>query len=82
MSEVTQTEPTPPELRPYVSTGPSAAFFDLDRTLISGSSAFVLGGRMARRASSAETPSARSRSDSAAPATTPPMAFAIESSAL
>ena len=25
------------------STGPSAAFFDLDRTLISGSSAFVLG---------------------------------------
>jgi HAD superfamily hydrolase (TIGR01490 family) len=27
----------------YVSTGPSAAFFDLDRTLISGSSAFVLG---------------------------------------
>jgi HAD superfamily hydrolase (TIGR01490 family) len=27
----------------YVSSGPSAAFFDLDRTLISGSSAFVLG---------------------------------------
>src|SRR5258706_10312022 len=42
-SPPTQTEPTPPELRPYVSTGPSAAFFDLDRTLISGSSAFVLG---------------------------------------
>jgi HAD superfamily hydrolase (TIGR01490 family) len=28
---------------PIYSTGPSAAFFDLDRTLISGSSAFVLG---------------------------------------
>ena len=28
---------------PVYSTGPSAAFFDLDRTLISGSSAFVLG---------------------------------------
>ncbi len=28
---------------PYVAHGPSAAFFDLDRTLISGSSAFVLG---------------------------------------
>jgi HAD superfamily hydrolase (TIGR01490 family) len=28
---------------PLYSTGPSAAFFDLDRTLISGSSAFVLG---------------------------------------
>jgi len=28
---------------PIFSTGPSAAFFDLDRTLISGSSAFVLG---------------------------------------
>jgi HAD superfamily hydrolase (TIGR01490 family) len=27
----------------HYSTGPSAAFFDLDRTLISGSSAFVLG---------------------------------------
>ena len=27
----------------YISAGPSAAFFDLDRTLISGSSAFVLG---------------------------------------
>jgi HAD superfamily hydrolase (TIGR01490 family) len=31
------------EQAPYTSTGPSAAFFDLDRTLISGSSAFVLG---------------------------------------
>jgi HAD superfamily hydrolase (TIGR01490 family) len=31
------------ELTPIASTGPSAAFFDLDRTLISGSSAFVLG---------------------------------------
>ncbi|MEI7548043.1 MAG: HAD family hydrolase [Actinomycetota bacterium] len=28
---------------PIYSSGPSAAFFDLDRTLISGSSAFVLG---------------------------------------
>jgi HAD superfamily hydrolase (TIGR01490 family) len=28
---------------PIFSSGPSAAFFDLDRTLISGSSAFVLG---------------------------------------
>jgi len=28
---------------PVFSSGPSAAFFDLDRTLISGSSAFVLG---------------------------------------
>lgn len=28
---------------PYFAAGPSAAFFDLDRTLISGSSAFVLG---------------------------------------
>jgi len=28
---------------PFYSAGPSAAFFDLDRTLISGSSAFVLG---------------------------------------
>jgi HAD superfamily hydrolase (TIGR01490 family) len=28
---------------PYLVAGPSAAFFDLDRTLISGSSAFVLG---------------------------------------
>ena len=27
----------------YITSGPSAAFFDLDRTLISGSSAFVLG---------------------------------------
>jgi HAD superfamily hydrolase (TIGR01490 family) len=42
-TEPTQIEPAPPELRPYISTGPSAAFFDLDRTLISGSSAFVLG---------------------------------------
>jgi len=28
---------------PYASTGPSAAFFDLDRTLISGSSVFTFG---------------------------------------
>lgn len=28
---------------PYVPSGPSAAFFDLDRTLISGSSAFAFG---------------------------------------
>jgi HAD superfamily hydrolase (TIGR01490 family) len=28
---------------PYLPSGPIAAFFDLDRTLISGSSAFVLG---------------------------------------
>ena len=34
---------SPEEHRPVYSTGPSAAFFDLDRTLISGSSAFVLG---------------------------------------
>jgi HAD superfamily hydrolase (TIGR01490 family) len=31
------------ELTDIASTGPSAAFFDLDRTLISGSSSFVLG---------------------------------------
>ena len=31
------------EVSQYLSSGPSAAFFDLDRTLISGSSAFVLG---------------------------------------
>jgi HAD superfamily hydrolase (TIGR01490 family) len=31
------------ELTEYASTGPSAAFFDLDRTLISGSSVFVFG---------------------------------------
>lgn len=31
------------ELTDIASTGPSAAFFDLDRTLISGSSTFVLG---------------------------------------
>jgi len=30
------------ELSEFASTGPSAAFFDLDRTLISGSSTFVL----------------------------------------
>ena len=32
-----------PTYTPGYSSGPSAAFFDLDRTLISGSSAFVLG---------------------------------------
>jgi hypothetical protein len=32
-----------------VGTGPSAAFFDLDRTLIAGSSAFIMG-RTARSA--------------------------------
>src|SRR3954447_7934223 len=31
------------EFTAYASTGPSAAFFDLDRTLISGSSVFVFG---------------------------------------
>ena len=31
------------EYTEYASTGPSAAFFDLDRTLISGSSVFVFG---------------------------------------
>ncbi len=31
------------EFTEYASTGPSAAFFDLDRTLISGSSVFVFG---------------------------------------
>ena len=30
------------EYRPIVATGPSAAFFDLDRTLIAGSSVFVV----------------------------------------
>ncbi len=38
-----------PEYRRMVGVGPSAAFFDLDRTLIAGSSAFVLG-MAARRA--------------------------------
>jgi HAD superfamily hydrolase (TIGR01490 family) len=47
-SELVDTELPPtdlplPGISPYVSAGPSAAFFDLDRTLISGSSAFVLG---------------------------------------
>jgi HAD superfamily hydrolase (TIGR01490 family) len=46
-AESTETQTVQPELPPvlmsqYVSAGPSAAFFDLDRTLISGSSAFVL----------------------------------------
>ncbi|MEJ7561042.1 MAG: HAD-IB family hydrolase [Ilumatobacteraceae bacterium] len=38
----------------FASTGPSAAFFDLDRTLIAGSSAFVLG-LAARRAGMVHT---------------------------
>jgi HAD superfamily hydrolase (TIGR01490 family) len=38
-----------PEYRRMVGAGPSAAFFDLDRTLIAGSSAFILG-LAARRA--------------------------------
>ncbi len=42
-SEVTPTGVTQSGVTQYVSSGPSAAFFDLDRTLISGSSAFVLG---------------------------------------
>ena len=42
------------------SSGPSAAFFDLDRTLISGSSAFVFAAA-ARRAGSAGDPPARPR---------------------
>jgi len=37
------------EYRGMVGGGPSAAFFDLDRTLIAGSSAFIMG-RMARAA--------------------------------
>lgn len=40
-------EPAPSDLPnaepPYTPHGTAAAFFDLDRTLISGSSAFVLG---------------------------------------
>src|SRR5258705_7564076 len=43
MAEVTRSGAIQSELAQYVSSGPSAAFFDLDRTLISGSSAFVLG---------------------------------------
>ncbi|MEP7201893.1 MAG: HAD family hydrolase [Ilumatobacteraceae bacterium] len=47
-NEATSGEAIPPAVvqaavTQYISTGPSAAFFDLDRTLISGSSAFVLG---------------------------------------
>jgi HAD superfamily hydrolase (TIGR01490 family) len=42
-SEPSTTDLALPGISPYVSAGPSAAFFDLDRTLISGSSAFVLG---------------------------------------
>ena len=42
------------------SSGPSAAFFDLDRTLISGSSAFVFAAA-ARRAGSARDAPARPR---------------------
>ena len=38
-----QTEPLPNAAAPYTPHGSTAAFFDLDRTLISGSSAFVLG---------------------------------------
>ena len=46
--DLTNSEGTPPAVvqpavTQYITTGPSAAFFDLDRTLISGSSAFVLG---------------------------------------
>jgi len=47
-ADATNFEGTPPaviqpSVTQYITTGPSAAFFDLDRTLISGSSAFVLG---------------------------------------
>ena len=69
------------------SSGPSAAFFDLDRTLISGSSAFVFA-TAARRAGSAGDPPARSRRDvgvdrssCAAPATTSRRPSATASSA-
>ena len=43
VDEPASTEPEVPRVNQFMSTGPSAAFFDLDRTLISGSSAFVLG---------------------------------------
>ncbi|HAP76161.1 MAG TPA: HAD-IB family hydrolase [Acidimicrobiaceae bacterium] len=45
MDEHAQEHPHPEHSAPppVYSAGPSAAFFDLDRTLISGSSAFVLG---------------------------------------
>ena len=55
------------EYRRMVGGGPSAAFFDLDRTLIAGSSAFILGrtarvGRAAcRPASSSATPASALR---------------------
>jgi HAD superfamily hydrolase (TIGR01490 family) len=38
----TDSETAPSQYRQMISSGPSAAFFDLDRTLISGSSAFIL----------------------------------------
>ena len=78
---------TRPPISEYFARGPSAAFFDLDRTLISGSSAFVLGvaawraGLVPPASVRAATPSAPWRSASPAPATTPPTACATASSA-
>ena len=75
-----------PSVSQYLSSGPSAAFFDLDRTLISGSSAFVFGvaawraGLVPPRAVR-RTRSAPSRSGCAAPATTRRPACATASSA-
>ena len=68
-------------------TGPSAAFFDLDRTLISGSSVFVFGvaawraGLVRRRELLGDARRRRRCSASAAPTTTPPPASATGSSA-
>ena len=42
-ADAIRAELRPTGFAPYEAGGPSAAFFDLDRTLISGSSAFVLG---------------------------------------
>ena len=74
------------EYRQMVGSGPSAAFFDLDRTLISGSSAFILA-RAARSAGLVPTrqfvrdAGGRWRSSCAARATARPTACATASSA-
>ena len=52
LDDIEHVQPPADELDAYrgmVGGGPSAAFFDLDRTLIAGSSAFIMG-RTARSA--------------------------------
>ena len=82
------TVPDPSEYGQMVGSGPSAAFFDLDRTLIAGSSAFIVAPHApARRASCrrsqlrSATPARRWCSRCAARATGRPTACATASSA-